>query len=120
MWELTKSFRFEAAHQLSGTSLGAAGAGIHGHSFRAEIVIRGTPDPVTGMVMDLGILEQQIEGVRRTLDHKMLNDIAGLERPTLEYIARFIWSRVEASAPLVKVAVHRDSCGESCAYFGQK
>ena len=56
MWELTKSFRFEAAHALAGTTLGAASEEIHGHSFRAEISIRGTPDPKTGMVLDLGLL----------------------------------------------------------------
>ena len=51
MWELTKSFRFEAAHALPGTTLGAASQEIHGHSFRAEVTIRGTPDPATGMVL---------------------------------------------------------------------
>ena len=84
MWELTKSFRFEAAHSLTGTSLGAAGDEIHGHSFRAEVVVRGTPDALTGMVVDLGVLERALEDVRKLLDHKMLNRVAGLERPTLE------------------------------------
>jgi 6-pyruvoyltetrahydropterin/6-carboxytetrahydropterin synthase len=55
MWELTKSFRFEAAHALSHTTLGEVSQEIHGHSFRAEVTIRGVPDPVTGMVMDLGL-----------------------------------------------------------------
>ena len=50
MWELTKSFRFEAAHALNYTTLGEASLEIHGHSFRAEVTIRGEPDPVTGMV----------------------------------------------------------------------
>ena len=56
MWELTKSFRFEAAHALSGTTWGAASEEIHGHSFRAEVSVRGTPNPETGMVLDLGLL----------------------------------------------------------------
>ena len=59
MWELTKSFRFEAAHALSGTTFGAASEEIHGHSFRTEVSIRGTPDPKTGMVIDLGLLGHQ-------------------------------------------------------------
>ena len=50
MWELTKSFRFEAAHALAGTTLGEASQDIHGHSFRADVTVRGTPDPATGMV----------------------------------------------------------------------
>ena len=60
MWELTKSFRFEAAHALSGTTLGEASMEIHGHSFRAEVTVRGAPDPATGMVLDLGVLERSM------------------------------------------------------------
>ncbi|RTL55399.1 MAG: 6-carboxytetrahydropterin synthase [Bradyrhizobiaceae bacterium] len=118
MWELTKSFRFEAAHALSHTSLGEASQEIHGHSFRAEVTIRGTPDPVTGMVMDLGLLERAMSDVQKTLDHKLLNKIEGLSIPTLENLSRFIWERVQKTGHVVRVSVHRDSCGESCTYFG--
>ena len=80
MWELTKSFRFEAAHSLKGTTFGAASEEIHGHSFRAEVSVRGTPDPQTGMVLDLGLLERSMEEVRKTLDHKLLNKVEALSR----------------------------------------
>jgi 6-pyruvoyltetrahydropterin/6-carboxytetrahydropterin synthase len=116
MWELTKSFRFEAAHSLAGTTLGPAGDEIHGHSFRAEITIRGEPDPVTGMVIDLGALEADLETVRKQLDHKMLNRVAGLERPTLEHLARFIYERLPRTLRIARVAVYRDSCNEACSY----
>ena len=118
MWELTKSFRFEAAHALSFTTLGEASQEIHGHSFRAEVTIRGMPDPVTGMVMDLGLLESSLDDLRRTLDHKYLNNIAALGPPTLENLSRFIWERVGHAGRLVRVGVFRDSCNESCTYFG--
>jgi 6-pyruvoyltetrahydropterin/6-carboxytetrahydropterin synthase len=118
MWELTKSFGFEAAHALSGTTLGAISEEIHGHSFRAEITIRGVPDPDTGMVVDLGLLDRNIAALRAILDHKYLNKIDGLERPTLENLARFIWQRVETGGQLVRVTVRRDSCHEACSYFG--
>ena len=95
MWELTKSFRFEAAHALSGTTLGDASMEIHGHSFRAEVTIRGAPDPETGMVMDLGLLERSMAEVRKTLDHRLLNKVEALGQPTLENLSRFIWERVE-------------------------
>jgi hypothetical protein len=65
MWELTKSFRFEAAHALSGTTFGAASEEIHGHSFRTEVTVRGTPDPATGMVLDLGLLERSMAEVQK-------------------------------------------------------
>src|SRR5512141_1533342 len=95
MWELTKSFRFEAAHALSGTTLGDASQEIHGHSFRAEVTVRGTPDPATGMVLDLGLLQQSIAEVQKMLDHKLLNKIEALGPPTLENLSRFVFERVQ-------------------------
>jgi 6-pyruvoyltetrahydropterin/6-carboxytetrahydropterin synthase len=117
MWELTKAFRFEAAHAISGTTLGTAGEEVHGHSFRAEVTIRGAPDPATGMLVDLGVLEQRIAEVQQVLDHKLLNRIEALGPPTLENLARFIWDRLQESR-LVRVTVHRDSRNEACSYFG--
>lgn len=118
MWELTKWFGFEAAHAISGTTLGADSEEIHGHSFRAEIAVRGKPDPATGMMIDLGRLEQSLAEIRKLLDHKFLNKVAGLEKPTLEYIAVFIWERAEVAGKLTRVTVYRDSCNEACSYFG--
>jgi 6-pyruvoyltetrahydropterin/6-carboxytetrahydropterin synthase len=118
MWELTKAFKFEAAHMLPGTTLGATSEEIHGHSFRSEVTIRGTADPATGMVMDLGILERSMADVQKTLDHKLLNKIEALGPPTLENLARFIWERVAHAGQVTRVSVHRDSCYESCTYYG--
>jgi len=118
MWELTKSFYFEAAHALPGTTLGEASQEIHGHSFRAEVAIRGTPDPATGMVTDLGLLERALGDIRKALDHKFLNNIEALGAPTLENITRFIWERVQHAGTVTRVSVYRDSCHESCTYFG--
>lgn len=118
MWELTKSFRFEAAHALAGTTYGKAAEQIHGHSFRAEVTIRGTPDPATGMVLDLGVLDERIAEVNQKLDHKLLNDVQDLGPPTLENLSRFIWDRVQHAGRVTKVSVFRDSCNESCSYYG--
>jgi 6-pyruvoyltetrahydropterin/6-carboxytetrahydropterin synthase len=116
MWELTKSFRFEAAHAIAGTSLGAAGEEIHGHSYRAEVTIRGIPDAATGMIVDLGVLDQRLADIRGRLDHKLLNRINALGSPTLEHLARFIWDHVQEAGNVTRVTVHRDSCAESCSY----
>lgn len=118
MWELTKSFRFEAAHSLSGTTFGEASEEIHGHSFRTEVTVRGTPDPETGMVLDLGVLEQRMADVQKTLDHKFLNRIEALGPPTLENLSRFIFERVQHAGRVMRVSVYRDSCNESCTYYG--
>ena len=118
MWELTKSFRFEAAHALQGTTLGSASEEIHGHSFRAEVSVRGTPDPSTGMVLDLGLLERSLTEVHKTLDHKLLNRVEALGPPTLENLSRFIWDKLKHTGKITRVSVFRDSCNESCTYYG--
>jgi 6-pyruvoyltetrahydropterin/6-carboxytetrahydropterin synthase len=118
MWELTKSFRFEAAHAVAGTTLGAASEEIHGHSFRAEIAVAGEPDPQTGMIVDLGRFERSIANVQQMLDHKLLNRIEALGPPTLENLARFIWERVQHAGRIRRVTVYRDSREEACSYFG--
>jgi 7-carboxy-7-deazaguanine synthase (Cx14CxxC type) len=103
---------------LSGTTVGAASEEIHGHSFRAEVTVRGTPDPKTGMVVDLGLLQRAIEEVRVMLDHKFLNKIEALGTPTLENLSRFVWERLAHIGKLTRVSIHRDSCNESCTYYG--
>ena len=105
MWELTKSFRFEAAHSLKGTTFGADSEEIHGHSFRAEVSVRGTPDPATGMVLDLGLLERSMAEVQKALDHKLLNKVEALGPPTLENLSRFIWERVQHAGKITRVSV---------------
>jgi 6-pyruvoyltetrahydropterin/6-carboxytetrahydropterin synthase len=118
MWELTKSFRFEAAHMLPGTTLGAASEEIHGHSFRAEVTVRGTPDPASGMVLDLGLLQRAIADVQKALDHRLLNKVAELGPPTLENLSRFVFDRVQHAGQIARVSIFRDSCDESCTYYG--
>ena len=80
--------------------------------------MRGSPDPETGMVLDLGLLEERMADVQKTLDHKLLNRINALGPPTLENLSRFIWERLEHAGRLTRVSVHRDSCNESCTYYG--
>ncbi len=69
------------------------------------------------MVTDLGWIERSLDDVRASLDHKMLNRIAGLEQPTLENLARFICDRLPNGIGVARVTVYRDSCGEACSYF---
>src|SRR5438132_9220124 len=105
MWELTKSFRFEAAHAISGTTLGAASEEVHGHSYRAEVAICGVPDQEKGMIVDLGLFERNISDVQQTLDHKLLNRIDALGAPTLENLARYIFERVQHAGRVTRVTV---------------
>jgi 6-pyruvoyltetrahydropterin/6-carboxytetrahydropterin synthase len=119
MFELSKQFRFEAAHTLERAIDAEGSRRIHGHSYRAEVVIRGEADPKTGMVVDLGLFERAIDIARLGLDHHFLDDIPGLGPATLENLSLWIWRKVSGTCgPLARVTVYRDSAGEACSYFG--
>ena len=115
MIELTQEFGFDAAHRLG---LGSAqNAQLHGHSFYAEVTLRGAPDPATGWLRDLGEVKAVLETVRGNLDHRLLNEVDGLGIPTLENLARFIFASVKRELPeTVRVRVRRPSFGQSCVY----
>lgn len=119
MFELSKHFRFDAAHTLSRAVDTDSSRRIHGHSYRAEVTVRGQPDPATGMLVDLGLLERAMADTREALDHRFLDEINGLGPATMENLARWIWLRLEPAIPnLARVSVLRDSSGEACTYFG--
>lgn len=117
MYELSKDFHFEAAHTLE-RIIGTEGSRrIHGHSYRGEIVLRGEPDPKTGMIADLGILERELAAMHDALDHRFLDDIPDLVPATMERLAYWIWQRMFLVFPnLYRVNVYRDSNGEKATY----
>jgi 6-pyruvoyltetrahydropterin/6-carboxytetrahydropterin synthase len=119
MFELSKQFRFEAAHTLERSVEVESSRRIHGHSYRAEVTLRGAPDAATGMIMDLTHLQAALETAREGLDHRLLDDVPDLGPPTMENLARWIWNRVAPHCVgLAKVSVFRDSNGDACGYFG--
>lgn len=119
MYELSKQFRFEAAHTLHRVVDAEPSRRIHGHSYRAEVVVRGRPDPMTGMIVDLGLFERALDEARDGLDHRMLDEINDLGPATLENLSSWIWRTVVQVCPgLSRVTVHRDSTGDACSYFG--
>jgi 6-pyruvoyltetrahydropterin/6-carboxytetrahydropterin synthase len=119
MFELVKAFRFEAAHTLPRHIDAEASRRIHGHSYEVEVSIKGDPDPLTGMVVDLGDLERVLNEARDALDHRLLDEIADLGLPTMENLSAWIWARLLPACPgLSRVTVRRRSLDESCTYFG--
>jgi 6-pyruvoyltetrahydropterin/6-carboxytetrahydropterin synthase len=119
MWELTKSFRFDASHTLDRSIETAASRRIHGHSYRAEVTVRGETDPTTGMVVDFGLLERTLIEARDGLDHHMLDHVSGLGPATMENLAAWIWRKLAPmTTGLVKVTVFRDSQSESVTFRG--
>jgi 6-pyruvoyltetrahydropterin/6-carboxytetrahydropterin synthase len=120
MFELSKQFRFESAHTLqrAADNEPEASRRVHGHSYRAEVVVRGDANPDTGMVVDFGVLERAVEQARRGLDHHYLNEVPGLGPATMENISIWIWRKLADCTGLARVTVYRDSTGEMCSYFG--
>lgn len=119
--QLTREFHFDAAHCLEGYEPGHPNTRIHGHSFRARITLQGLPDKTTGQIMELAAFGTVLERVRQQLDHHMLNEIDGLETPTLENICLWLWDNLSPHLPsLYAVDVYRDSLGQSCRYKGSQ
>ena len=115
--QIFKVFQIEAAHRLPNVPVGHKCARLHGHSFRIEIHVAGELDPTLGWVMDFADLKAAFAPLYEQLDHHYLNDIEGLENPTSEQLARWIFRRLQPRlAGLDKVVVH-ETCtsGASCS-----
>jgi len=116
-----KEFTFEAAHVLPSAPIGHPNARVHGHSFRVRVTVDGEPDAETGYVVHFDDVEAALAGVREALDHHFLNDIEGLEAPTLERISMWLWDRLHNRLPgLAEIQVARDTCREGCIYRGPR
>jgi 6-pyruvoyltetrahydropterin/6-carboxytetrahydropterin synthase len=119
MYELCKQFRFDAAHTLERVIDAESSRRIHGHSYRAEVAVRGRPDPASGMIVDLGLFERALAEAHQALDHRFLDEMNDLGPATMENLAAWIWGKLLPVCPgLYRVTVHRDSAGEACSYFG--
>lgn len=120
MYELTKQFRFDAAHTLEREIEVEGSRRIHGHSYRAEVTLRGKPDPETGMIIDTGLLANKLAQVRDALDHRFLDEINDLGPATMENLCAYIWRKLEDEIiTLHSVAVLRDSTEDRVTYYGE-
>jgi 6-pyruvoyltetrahydropterin/6-carboxytetrahydropterin synthase len=113
-----RAFTIEAAHRLPNVPPGHKCARLHGHSFRIELLLSGDVDAASGWVMDFADVKHAFQPTFDRLDHHYLNEIAGLENPTSENLARWIWNEVKPKLPLLsKVTVH-ETCTSGCVYDG--
>ena len=117
--ELIKKFSIEAAHRLPNVPSGHKCARLHGHSFQIEIHIRGPVVEPAGWVMDFADLKAAFKPVHDQLDHNYLNEIPGLENPTSEHLARWIWRALKPSMPLLCRIVVCETCNSGCSYTGE-
>lgn len=116
--DIFKIFRIEAAHRLPNVPPGHKCARLHGHSFAVELVVRGELGDESGWVMDFGDVKTAFQPLYDRLDHHYLNDIEGLENPTSERLAIWIWERLKPSLPQLATVIVHETCTSGCRYSG--
>jgi 6-pyruvoyltetrahydropterin/6-carboxytetrahydropterin synthase len=116
---LIKEFQIEAAHLLPKLPDSHKCRRLHGHSFRIIVNIKGDVDPTLGWVMDYADISKAFSPVFEMLDHRYLNEIAGLENPTSELIAKWIWQKLISKLPMLYSIEVRETCNSGCVYFGE-
>ena len=115
---LSKSFHFEAAHDLPTFPEGHKCRRLHGHSFRFDVVVEGEVAPEKGYLMDYGEIKRVTDPVVRQLDHYYLNQIPGLSNPTSEIIAQWIWNALKPALPQLAAIIVHETCTSTCEYRG--
>jgi 6-pyruvoyltetrahydropterin/6-carboxytetrahydropterin synthase len=116
--EIFKQFSIEAAHWLPNVPAGHKCGRMHGHSFQIEIYVEGPVDSTLGWVMDFAEIKAVFAPIEERIDHRCLNEVAGLENPTSENLARWIWAELKPALPLLSKVVVRETCTSGCVYSG--
>jgi 6-pyruvoyltetrahydropterin/6-carboxytetrahydropterin synthase len=117
--ELTKSYRFEAAHRLPMVPPDHKCHRMHGHSFRIDVTLEGEVDPRAGWLLDFADVTRVVRPLLMSeLDHRCLNDVPGLENPTSENLCVWLWKRLSSELPGLAAVTVRETCTARCTYRG--
>ncbi len=119
MIEAYKDFRFEAAHFLPKVPVGHPCKNMHGHSYKVTVHIKGEPGAETGWLLDFSDIKKAFAPILQKLDHSVLNDIEGLENPTSELIAIWIWNQLKPALPLLSKIIVSETSTSGCVYEGK-
>ena len=116
---LSKRFRFESAHLLPKLPETHKCRRLHGHSFEVEIAVEGPIDPELGWLIDYADIKAAMKPILAELDHHYLNEVPGLENPTSEVIAVWLWNRLHPALPMLSRVTVFETCTSRCDYFGE-
>jgi 6-pyruvoyltetrahydropterin/6-carboxytetrahydropterin synthase len=117
--DLSKQFGFDAAHRLPQLPATHPCAGLHGHSYRITVGVRGPVDPATGWVIDFADIKAAMQPLLQQLDRRLLNDVDGLANPTSENLAFWLWERLRPKLPGLSEIVISETCTPACTYRGE-
>jgi 6-pyruvoyltetrahydropterin/6-carboxytetrahydropterin synthase len=116
--EIYKQFVFEAAHRLPDVPAGHKCSRLHGHSFRGTIYVKGDIDRDSGWIMDFAKISKAFKPLYEQLDHHYLNEIEGLDNPTSEVLAQWIWRKLKPALPGLSKVEIKETCSSGCIYIG--
>ena len=116
--DIYKDFTFESAHHLPNVPGGHKCARLHGHSYIVRLTVSGVVHEDSGWVQDFGDLSAAFKPLHQILDHNYLNEIEGLENPTSEVLAMWIWNRIAGELPLLAEVGIKETCTSGCTYRG--
>ncbi len=117
--ELVCDYKFEAAHQLPKVPPGHKCARMHGHSYQVQVTVAGEADPDMGWLIDFADVAAVVDPILGELDHRVLNEINGLENPTCELVAKWIWDRVKPRLDSLEALTVAETRSSRCVYRGQ-
>ncbi len=116
--ELKKDFRFESAHSLPHVPENHKCRRLHGHSYKISVVCAGECDEKMGWLIDYNDIKAAFQPIWEQLDHRYLNDIEGLENPTSEVLAKWIFDRLKVTLPSLHEILVHETCTSQCTYRG--
>lgn len=116
--EVFREFTFDSAHFLPNAPEGHKCHRLHGHTFCVRVHVAGPVDPDRGWILDFADIEAAFAPIHEALDHRLLNDVAGLANPTSEHLAAWIWERLAPSLPGLSRLVVQETCTSGCTYEG--
>jgi 6-pyruvoyltetrahydropterin/6-carboxytetrahydropterin synthase len=116
---LSKDFEFESAQSLPQFPEGHKCRKVHGHSFKITISVRGPVDEASGIFYDHAVISDAMRPIVEQLDHAYLNDIVGLENPTIELMTRWFWEKLKDQLPGLYEIVLHETPRARCVYRGE-
>jgi 6-pyruvoyltetrahydropterin/6-carboxytetrahydropterin synthase len=117
--EIFKEFSIESAHWLPNVPEGHKCRRMHGHSFHIQVHVRGPLDPQLGWVVDFADIKAAFKTIEDQIDHRCLNEVDGLENPTSEHLARWLWRKLLPMLPALSKIVVKETCTSGCTYRGE-